>query len=325
MHKLTSSYLGLTLKSPVIVSSSRLTSNIDNLKSAEENGAGAVVLKSLFEEQIMYHINQLPLKEGFPEADDYISAYARSHSVDEYLNLIRQAKKELSIPVIASINCFSPGNWTDFSAKISDAGADALEMNAFFMPLDRKMSSSEAEKAYLGLVERVVEKLTIPVAMKIGTRFSNVLHMIDQFYARGVKGVVMFNRFYEPDIDIRRMQIVPAQIFSSSEEKRYVLRWIAMASAQGIRIDISASTGVKSGEDVIKYLLAGADTVQVCSVLYEKGLSYLTELNSELTKWMTERDYKTIGEFKGKLNWKNTEKPVVFERTQFMKYFSSID
>jgi dihydroorotate dehydrogenase (fumarate) len=306
MHKLTTSYLGLNLKSPVIVSSSRLTSNIDNLKTAEENGAGAVVLKSLFEEQIMYYINQLPLKEGFPEADDYISAYARSHSVEEYLNLIRKAK-------------------TDFSGKISDAGADALEINAFFMPLDRKMSSSEAEKLYLKLVERVVEKLTIPVAMKIGTRFSNVLYMIDQFYARGVKGVVMFNRFYEPDIDIRRMQIVPAQIFSSGEEKRYVLRWIAMASAQGIRIDISASTGVKNGEDVIKYLLAGADTVQVCSVLYEKGLPYLAELNSELTKWMTERDYKTIGEFKGKLNWKNTEKPVVFERTQFMKYFSSID
>ena len=325
MNKLTSSYLGLTLKSPVIVSSSRLTSNIDNLKSAEANGAGAVVLKSLFEEQIMYHINQLPLKEGFPEADDYISAYARSHSVEEYLNLIRKAKKELSIPVIASINCFSPGSWTDFSGKISDAGADALEINAFFMPLDRKMSSSEAEKLYLGLVERVVDKMTIPVVMKIGTRFSNVLYMIDQFYARGVKGVVMFNRFYEPDIDIKRMQIVPAQIFSSGDEKRYVLRWIAMASAQDIRIDISASTGVKSGEDVIKYLLAGADTVQVCSVLYEKGLPYLAELNSELTKWMTERDYKTIGEFKGKLNWKNTEKPVVFERTQFMKYFSSID
>ncbi len=325
MKKLTTNYLGLTLKSPVIMSSSRLTSTIEGLLEAEENGAGAVVLKSLFEEQIMHHINSLPTSTGYPEADDYIAYYTKSHSVDEYLSLIKNAKKKLSIPVIPSINCFSSEGWIDFARNISDSGADALEINVFFMPVDRKTSSSDSENIYFELIEKLKSKVTIPIVLKIGSRFSNILYMIDQFYMRGVEGVVMFNRYFEPDIDIHKLEIVPASVFSKTDERRNVLRWIAMASAQDIKIDISASTGVHSGDDVIRYLLAGADTVQVCSVLYEKGIGYLKTINQELSDWMTKNNFKNTDEFRGKLNWANYDRPTIFERTQFMKYFSSVD
>jgi dihydroorotate dehydrogenase (fumarate) len=324
MEKLTTNYLGLNLKSPVIVSSSRLTSNLESLVKAEENGAGAVVLKSLFEEQIMFQVNEHP-SHDYPEADDYIAAYSREHTVGAYLDLIKNAKKSTGIPVIPSINCFSTGAWIDFASRLQDAGADAMEINAFFLPLDRKLQATDSEQIYLDLVEKLMKKITIPVVLKIGFRFSNVLNLVDQLYARGVKGVVLFNRFYEPDIDINRIEIVPAQILSSGIEKRYVLRWVAMASALGLNINISASTGVTSGEDVVKYLLAGADTVQVCSVLYQKGLPFLKEINQQLSDWMVRNNFDSINEFRGMLNWKNTRKPVVFERTQFMKYFSSLD
>jgi len=325
MEKLTTNYLGLKLNSPVILSSSRLTSTVEGLIEAEENGAGAVVLKSLFEEQIMFHVNSIPASTGYPEADDYISFYTKSHSVDEYLNLVKNAKKKLTIPVIPSINCFSSEGWIDFARIISESGADALEINVFFMPTNRKMSSADSEKVYFELIENLKSKVKIPIVMKIGSRFSNILYMVDQFYMRGVEGVVMFNRFYEPDIDIKKLEIVPAAIFSRSDERRNVLRWIAMTSAQDIKINISASTGVHSGDDVVRYLLAGADTVQVCSVLYQKGIGYLKNLNQELSDWMTKSNFKSIDEFRGKLNWVNYERPTVFERTQFMKYFSSVD
>jgi dihydroorotate dehydrogenase (fumarate) len=325
MQKLTTNYLGLTLKSPLIVSSSRLTSTIGNLREAEENGAGAVVLKSLFEEQIMHHVNQLSASSGYPEADDYISFYTKSHSVDEYLDLIKNAKKSLKIPVIPSINCFSSKGWTDFAKNIADSGADALEINVFFMPLERKKSAADSEKIYFELIEKLKSVIKIPIALKIGIRFSNILYMIDQFYMRGIEGVVMFNRFYEPDIDINKMEIIPAPVLSNPVERRYVLRSIAMASSQDIKIDISASTGVHSGEDAVRYLLAGADTVQVCSVLYQKGIPFLKTMNNDIQKWMASKNFESIDNFRGKLNWLNYEKPEVFERTQFMKYFSSMD
>jgi len=325
MNNLSTSYMGLSLRSPIIVSSSRLTSTPGNLKLAEENGAGAVVLKSLFEEQIMNSINTVKVPSGYPEADDYIAYYTKSHSVDEYLDLIIKAKKNLTIPVIPSINCFSSEGWTEYARKIADSGADALEINVFFMPLDRKKSSAESEKIYFELISKLNQVIKIPLAFKIGNRFSNILYMIDQFYIRGIKGVVMFNRFYEPDIDVHKLEIVPAAIFSTAEERRYVLRWIAMASAQDIKIDISASTGVRNGEDAVRYLLAGASTVQVCSVLYQNGLPYLQKINQEISTWMEKHNFNNINDFRGKLNWINYNSPSVFERTQFMKHFASGD
>lgn len=325
MKNLTTNYMGLVLRSPVIVSSSRLTSTIENLQLAEDNGAGAVVLKSLFEEQINHSINNLAVPSGYPEADDYLTNYIKSHSVGEYIDLIKKAKRNLSIPVIPSINCFSSEGWTDFARKIADSGADALEINVFFMPLDRKQSAADSEKVYFDLISKLRDIIKIPVAFKIGNRFSNILYMVDQFYVRGINGVVMFNRFYEPDIDVNNMEIVTSPVLSTAGERRYVLRWIAMASAQDINIDISASTGVRDGNDVVRYLLAGASSVQVCSVLYQKGLPYIKTLNQEISDWMTKHNFDNISDFKGKLNWNNYSRPAVFERTQFMKYFSLMD
>jgi dihydroorotate dehydrogenase (fumarate) len=324
MENLTTKYLGLTLNSPLIVSSSRLTSTIGQLKEAEDNGAGAVVLKSLFEEQINYHINSMS-SHPYPEADDYLSNYIHANSVESYLDLIRKAKKNLSIPVIPSINCYTSRGWTGFAKNMAEAGADALEINVFFMPTDRKKSSADSEKLYLELIENLKKSIKIPLVLKIGFRFSNILFMIDQFYNRGIEGVVMFNRFYEPDIDINKLEVIPAAIFSQENERRYVLRWIGMASAQDIKIDISASTGVHTGQDAIKYLLAGADTVQVCSVLYNKGIPFIKTMNQQISDWMVSKKFKKIDDFRGKLNYLNYEKPTVFERTQFMKYFSSFE
>jgi len=325
MEKLSTKYLGFTLKSPLIVSSSRLTSTIGQLREAEDSGAGAVVLKSLFEEQINYHINSIPSAPGFPEADDYISNYVHSNSVENYLDLIRHAKKSLDIPVIPSINCYTSKGWTGFAKEIQEAGADAIEVNVFFMPVDRKKSSNDSEKLYFDLTEKLKSTITIPLVLKIGFRFSNILYMLDQFFMRGVAGVVMFNRFYEPDIDINRLEVIPASIFSNESEKRNVLRWIGMASAQDIRLDISASTGVQTGQDAVKYLLAGANTVQVCSVLYNKGIRHLKTMNGQISVWMDTNRFKGIDDFRGKLNFSNYDKPAIFERTQFIKYFSSFE
>jgi dihydroorotate dehydrogenase (fumarate) len=325
MENLATKYLGLTLTSPLIVSSSRLTSTIGQLKEAEENGAGAVVLKSLFEEQINHHIHSVRSSTDYPEADDYLSNYIQSNSVENYLDLIRNAKKNLSIPVIPSINCYTSHGWTGFAKNIAEAGADAIEINVFYMPIDRKKSSAESEKLYFDLIESLKKTVKIPIVLKIGYRFSNILYMIDQFYIRGIQGVVMFNRFYEPDIDINKMEVIPAAILSQENERRYVLRWIGMASAQKIKIDISASTGVHSGQDAVKYLLAGANTVQVCSALYNKGIPFIKTMNKQISDWMTDKGFKKVDDFRGKLNYLNYEKPAVFERTQFMKYFSSFE
>lgn len=325
MGKLSVKYLGLELRSPLIVSSSRLTSTIDYLKQADDSGAGAVVLKSLFEEQINQYVHAMQPSHSYPEADDYTAFYIKSHSVEEYLTLIRKAKEQISIPVIPSINCYTSEGWTDFAKNIQDAGADALEINVFMLPSDRKQSSADTEKVYFELIGKLKKVITIPIALKIGYRFSNILYMIDQFYMRKVEGVVMFNRFYEPDIDIENLDVVPSAIFSNESERRMVLRWIGMASAQDIKIDISASTGVHSGSDAVRYILAGANSVQVCSVLYQNGIPYIKTMNNQISDWMESKGFATVDEFRGKLNYRNYKKPLVFERTQFMKYFASED
>jgi dihydroorotate dehydrogenase (fumarate) len=325
MSNLNTKYLGFNLKSPLIVSSSGLTDNIDKLKAAEDNMAGAVVLKSLFEEQINHQAGSLHTTSDYPEATDYINSYTKSHSLDLYLNLISQAKKSLDIPIIPSINCITSDDWISFAKSIEGAGADALEINVFFLPLDKKMSAFEAEKLYFTLIEKLKKSISIPIVLKLGQRFSNLLNLVDQFYNRGVEGVVLFNRFYEPDIDINSLNITPASVFSSPEDKRYVLRWIGMIDSIVPKIDIAASTGVHTGHDAVKYLLAGADAVQVCSILYRNGIEYLSEMNEMIKVWMEQKEFKSISDFRGKLNYSNISEPTRYERAQFMKYFSSYE
>ena len=322
---LETSYLGLNLRNPLIVSSSGLTDSLDKIKSAEDYGAGAVVLKSIFEEQINYQAGVLSDGSDYPEASDYISYYTKTHSLDNYLKLIRSAKEAVDIPVIPSINCVTADDWINFARNIESTGADALEVNMFFMPLDKNINPVDAEKLYFNLVEKLRNTLKIPFAIKLGQRFTNLFYLIDQLYNRGVNGVVLFNRFFEPDIDINTMNIIPASVFSTPEDKRNVLRWIAMSSAINDKISISASTGVHDGNDVIKYLLAGADTVQICSVLYREGHKYLEKVIGSVKSWMESNSYDNIHKFRGLLNYKNFDDARKYERAQFMKYFSAYE
>jgi dihydroorotate dehydrogenase (fumarate) len=323
MSRISTRYLGLELKSPIIAGSSNFTSKVESIVEAEAAGAGAVVLKSLFEEQIVSMANAMSAKESYPEADDYLQYYTRTNSVETYLDLVARARKSVSIPVIASINCFSSHGWVDFAVDIEKAGASALEVNIFFLPVDKHQSSTDSEAIYFKIIDNLRKRVTIPLSIKIGLRFSNLLNFVWQMHNNGASGVVMFNRFYEPDFDINNMHVVPATVLSNPVEQRYVLRWVGMLSSQDTKMDISATTGVYTGEDAIKYLLAGATTVQVCSALYKRGFTVITEINETIRKWMDGKDFKTISDFRGKLNYKNIDNPSLFERSQFMKHYSS--
>lgn len=323
MSNLSTSYLGLELKSPVIAGSSGFTSSVTSLKEAEAAGAGAVVLKSLFEEQIVSQAASITSHEAYPEADDYISYYTRTNSVEKYLELITGAKKSVKIPVIASINCFSDTGWIDFATQVQKAGADALEVNIFFMPVDMNQTGEKAEALYIGILSELKKRLTIPVSVKIGFRFTNLLNIALKMHHTGVSGMVLFNRFYEPDLDINTLSVVPAPVLSTPAERRYVLRWIGMVSSLNIEMDISASTGVYTGEDAIRYILAGANTVQVCSALYKRGFKVVSEINEDIRRWMINKEFSRIKDFRGLLNYRNIENPSLFERSQFMKHYSS--
>ncbi len=323
MSNLSTRYLGLELKSPIIAGSSNFTSTVESIKEAEAAGAGAVVLKSLFEEQIVSLAASLSPKEAYPEADDYLSYYTKTNSVENYLTLISEARKSVKIPVIASINCHSAKGWTDFAVQVEKAGADALEVNIFFMPVDMHQTGEKAEALYYKIVGELKKKIKIPVCVKIGFRFTNLLNVAFQMQNYGASGLVLFNRFYEPDLDINNLTVTAAPVLSHPEERRFVLRWIGMVSAQNIEMDISASTGVYTGEDAIRYLLAGATTVQVCSALYKRGFVVISEINETLRKWMDSKEFSRIKDFRGLLNYKNIENPSLFERSQFMKHYSS--
>ena len=325
MPNLEVNYLGLKLKNPVIAASSGLTASIDRIRDLAQAGAGAIVLKSLFEEQINYEAGTLMQDQDYPEAEDYIKNYTKAYSVDNYLELIAEAKRNVDIPVIASINCISASDWTGFSRQIEEAGADALELNMFFLPVDKQKPSADYENTYYELASRINELVSIPVSVKLGYHFTNILGVIDRLYIRGVKGVVLFNRFYEPDIDIEKLSLVSSGIFSSASDLCRVLRWVALVNDKVGRIDISASTGVHSWEGVVKQLLAGAKTVQVCSLLYRKGTDEIGGLIRGLEEWTKRKEYDDIEQFRGKMSYRSIPDPAAYERVQFMKYFSSVE
>jgi dihydroorotate dehydrogenase (fumarate) len=327
MANLETKYLGLTLKNPIVVSSSGLTNSVERIGKLVEAGAGAVVLKSLFEEQINVEINRsINSGEGFdyPEAVDYIKEYTKENNVNEYLSLIRDAKAAYDIPVIASINCFSTGSWVEFAKKIEDAGADALELNVYVLNTDKNSKAEDYEEIYYGVLSQVRKEVNIPVVMKLGMYFSNLVRVVDMLSAYGASGVVLFNRFFEPDIDIRTLTVKPAEVFSNRSDLRRTLRWVAIISDK-VNIDVSASTGIHTGEDIIKVLLAGASTAQVCSAIYKYGPEEITKMLNFIESWMEEKGYETIDEFKGAMTYGKIENPAVWERSQFMKYFSSLE
>jgi len=312
------------MKSPIIVSSSGLTSSVERIKKLAAAGAGAIVLKSLFEEQINFEIENVSEGHDYPEAGDYIRTYARENSLDQYLNSISGAKEAVDIPVIASINCVSASEWTEFAGKIEDAGADALELNIYFLPIKKDKDPREYEKSYLNLVSEVKKKTSLPLIIKLGNGFSNITWMVDQLYQRGASAVVLFNRFYAPDINTDNFTFGSAEVLSTPAELRNSLRWIGIVSSQVDQLDLAASTGVHNGMAVVKQILAGAQAVQVCSVLYRNGLDYIKDMTAEMKKWMEKNNYQSLKDFRGKMNYASLDDPSVYERAQFMKFYSSM-
>lgn len=326
MPNLETRYMGLKLKNPIVVASSGLTNSIEKIRDLEIAGAGAVVLKSIFEEQINHEVNHLINRDPqnqYPEAEDYIWNYTRNHSITRHLNLLSEAKKEIEIPVIASINCMSASEWIVFAKDFENAGADALELNLFYVPTERLKSSSEIEQHYLKIISEVKKMVKIPVSVKIGYYYTNLVSMADKLVANGADALVLFNRFYEPDINLDKLEMTSSDVFSSSADIRRSLRWIGLISSQLPKVEIAAGTGIHNGEAVIKQLLAGAQVTQVCSTVYINGSQVIAGMVSDLTSFMKKWNFKKIDDFRGRLSYKNIPDPMLYERAQFMKYFSS--
>jgi dihydroorotate dehydrogenase (fumarate) len=328
MANLSTSYMGFNLKNPIIVGSSGLTNSVENIIEIEKNGAAAVVLKSLFEEQINHSVNKTMHSQvdnfSYPEAEDYISNYTKLNDVENYLNLIKGAKEAVQIPVIASINCVSSADWISFARKIQDAGADGLELNIFILPSDPKRDAAQNELTYFDIIEKVKKEVTIPIAIKISSYFSGLANMALKLSWTGVKGMVLFNRFFSPDIDIDNFKITSTNVFSQPEELASSLRWVAMLSSR-LHCDIAASTGVHDGAAVIKQLLVGAKAVQISSILYKKGFDQIGLMLKDLEAWMDKHNFDNIDDFVGKMSIKEIENPAAYERVQFMKHFAGIE
>ena len=323
MNNLQTTFAGLVLKSPVIVSSSGLTDSAEKNRKLEQEGAGAIVLKSLFEEQIRMEAEELKDTSYFPEGNDYLEKYVRAHKLAEYLSLVKESKAACTIPVIASINCYTDAEWIDFAQQIEAAGADALEVNILALPSDVHYTYGQFEQRHIDILRHLKKTVKIPVIMKLGQNLTNPVALIDQLHANGAAAVVLFNRFYQPDIDIEGMTHKSGNVFSHPADIATPLRWIGIASAAVSQIDYAASGGVSTPEAVVKVLLAGASAAEVCSAIYQHSASFIGEANTFLQQWMERKGFERISQFKGKLNAKDVKGISLFERTQFLKNFST--
>jgi dihydroorotate dehydrogenase (fumarate) len=318
---LSTEYLGITLKNPIIVSSSKLTSDISNIKKCADVGAGAIVLKSLFEEQLIADSSTLMDQDikyfWFPEAIEHINRHSKEYGLKQMLELIREAKAYTDIPIIASINCITSHEWPQFAKTLEEAGADAIELNIGIFPFDKETPCGEIVTKYIEIVREVMEYVDIPVAVKLGSYFTNLIQMAHDLETAGANGLVLFNRYYRPDIDIDKETLVRDNILSSPVEVTKSLRWVALLSPQ-LNLSIAAGTGIHDAKGVVKQLLAGASATQICSTLYINGISYIDTILYDLQKWMEKHKYSSISEFKGKVAQLegNSEK---FERMQFLK------
>lgn len=327
---LTTNYLGLNLKNPIVVGSCSLTSSVSEIKKLEKYGAGAVVLKSIFEEEILMDAED-QLREAkensfiydrYSETLDYIDLHIKEERLTDYIQLIKNAKKEVLIPVIASVNCVSSAEWTIFAKRIEEAGADALELNISLNPTD--MEIRDFELTIKEIIQKVLAQVNIPVAVKINNSFTHMARTILDLSETGIAGLVLFNRAYTPDIDIDTFEAVQGRSFSSENAYMEPLRWVALLSDK-INCSLAASTGIYTSDAVIKQILAGADVVQVVSALYEHGIEHINVLLTGIEKWMEEKGFSSLEQFKGKASSKNAGNPAVFERIQFMKHFAGIN
>ncbi len=322
---ITTKFAGLELKSPIIVGSCGLTGTTKHFKEFEENGAGAIVLKSIFEEEIVFEYGKVmkeAQKYGYDDENiDYFDLKIKQDNINKYTELIKEAKKAVSIPVIASINCVSTYEWTYFTKKIEEAGADALELNIFMLPSDTSKSSKEIEKTYFKIISEVRKAVKIPLIIKMSSFFTNLGDMIKEVSKTGINGLVLFNRYYNPDIDIKTKKITASNVFSHASDMSLPLRWVAISSGK-VDCSLAASTGIHDGEALIKMILAGTDAVEVVSTLYKNGAKQIKTMNETLVNYLKENNLESVKQIKGLANQLNTQNPALFERVQFMKYFS---
>jgi len=327
--KIHTTYMGLELNSPIVVSACTLSERTDNIVKMEDHGAGAVVLFSLFEEQIrkeeaLFNGVMSETSYAFPEAMDFFPGLDDFKvGIDEYLENIRKAKERVNMPVIASLNGITNEGWVDYSKQMQQAGADAIEVNIFFIPGDIAMSSSEVEHRYLNIIETIKQTVKIPVAVKLNPYFSAMGNMSLRMKNAGADALVLFNRFYQPDFDINELVIKTDLHYSESSEIRLPLLWIALLYGK-VKLSLAATTGVQSGTEVIKYLLAGADVAMTASSLYKNGISYLKTMNKELNDWMYMMGFDGVDAFRGIMSQQNISDPTAYERANYIRILEGV-
>ncbi len=326
MPDLSTTYMGLRLDNPLVAGASGLTGALKGLQNLQAGGFAAVVLQSIFEEEIALEYEQLTAeakRKGMSlESYDYYDYQIRGDRVAAYVKLVRDAKSALSIPVIASINCTWSHEWVSFAKEIEAAGADGLELNMYFLPSDLKRTSQEREAEYFRIVEKVLAQVRIPVALKISSSFSTLAQMIERLSRTGIGALVLFNRFYAIDFDIETLSITGSHMLSSPAEIAGPLRWLAIMNRR-VGCDLAASTGVHDGTGLIKCLLAGARAVQCVSAAYRLGPACASTMLTNLGDWMDRHGYKTLADFRGRMSQAASEDPAVFERVQFMKHYGA--
>jgi dihydroorotate dehydrogenase (fumarate) len=328
MVDLSTNYLGLKLKNPIVASSSPLTQKLETARELEAAGVSAIVMHSLFEEQIIQeslklHEDLSRGAEGFYEALNYLPLYGQySVGPESYLNSLSKIKKEVSIPVFGSLNGVSTGGWIDYAQRIQEAGADGLELNIYYLATDTELSGSEIEETYIELVRDIRKRVSIPLAVKLSPFFTALPNFARQLAGAGANGLVLFNRFYQPDFDLEALEVVPNLLLSNSNDMRLPLRWIAILYGR-VAVDFAMTGGVHTGADVLKAMMAGASVTTITSEFLQKGISRVGAILSEMTSWMEEHEYESVQQMKGSMSQQSVAEPAAFERVNYMKVLSS--
>jgi len=327
MVNLNSNYLGFQLKSPLVVAASPLSHKVETIRALEDAGAGAVVMYSLFEEQIIHegdvidnYINRT--SELSSEAQSYFLPESLKASGEDYLEQIQKLKKAVEMPVIASLNGASTGGWINYAKKMEQAGADALELNIYYVPTETDLPGSELEDSYVDLVSDVRREIHIPLAVKLSPYFTSMPNITHRLVKAGANGLVLFNRFYQPDLDVEALEVVPHLVFSTSEEMRLPMRWVAILRGN-INADIALTSGVRTSTDMVKAIMAGANVVMLASELLAKGPERAREMLSEMEKWMEEYEYTSVQQMTGCMSQKSVANPAAYERANYMKMLMS--
>jgi dihydroorotate dehydrogenase (fumarate) len=329
MVGLSTDYLGLKLKNPIVASSSPLSEKVEKVQALEEAGVSAVVMYSLFEEQIIHDSLELDHylnrdAESYAEALTYFPEVGRyTLGPEVYIKQVKKLKAALNIPVIGSLNGVSTGGWIEYAQKIEAAGADALELNLYYLPTDVSISSADLENAYATLVNNVCARVNFPVAVKLSPAFTALPHFANRLVEAGAKGLVLFNRFYQPDFDLETLEVVPNLVLSSSKELRLPLRWISILYGR-VQADFALTSGVHKSQDVVKAMMAGAKVTMLASALLKKGPAKVTKLLGGLEKWLEENEYKSVQQMQGSMSQKAVADPSAFERANYMKVLNSL-